>query len=188
MKCKQTLSILLLWFCVSIPVQGQNLMFFGFDQNFSTIESRLSELQDASILLAESNRFLEVRINDATYKYHFYRGQLYRVDMEKVFNRKKEAKKAFGTCFKYLNTIEAMPLDSKNSTQPERFTASKKGKWYDLELIQPTNSATKLRLSTQFPPNTPLQHWTHFDYQVEQDEAFHSQVFLSGLYRAGRKF
>ena len=169
MKTLLTLSIIL---TCSLFGKSQNALFVGFDHNYASVEETLRGFERARFHTNVPNKKIVVEYNRAIITYLFNQGQLYKIEMNKRFDTKRQGKEAFDGCLKYFQTISARQLDYSRCPKSITCISSKMGTVYQLRLVpgDESTSAFELQLSTNDPFFTPPHEWENYDHQVARED------------------
>ncbi|MEL7534736.1 MAG: hypothetical protein AAFN10_25745 [Bacteroidota bacterium] len=180
MKWIITLSFSLL---STIALQAQNPMFCGFESQFGGVLSWLEAKSNLEITEQIPNKSIVVAYNEAVYGYHFNRGILYEIRMQRVFATKKEGKEAYEGCMRYFKMISPKGSEFKNGKGRSCQIREARGRLYDLELhqLEGGHEVFELILTAKDPRLMPFEEHDPKDSRFFLDEFLTHEYLLQSI-------
>lgn len=162
---------------------GQNPMFCSFENHFGGVLDWLEAKPQVNVIESIHNQQIVVEYFDATYAYRFNRGLLYEIKMERAFPSRKEGREAYASCMRYFKMVSLHGAETKNSTGKVCRIKAKRGKLYDLELLNPVQADEQyeLVLVVKEPRFMPFE--MQQDHRLGVDEWTAYQIVLSQFIR-----
>lgn len=149
---------------------AQNIFFVDFGYRFDDLKQEMETKGCAEILSEEGQERLVVAGLGAEITYHFQAGMLYRIDMVRHLQKRRQALKVFEQAQTYFAGIRAFvvgqPLEEKHH---QHFRYHRTGRIFDLEYQTLPNQEIQLTLSSVSIHHLPLRKIEHHTPGTEVD-------------------